>query len=146
MPRSTRQPVGSCLLYLYEALLSLNVSFAGVSFVELLAHDVLSPFFQIEFSINRFLHIRQTDLVRGYFAFCISSTLVAICLWGLLRLSSRSALMVEIHRFAVPFVVLLLPSAFWLYVNERFGWPYGFPYHGAPFELLAALACTSLFL
>jgi hypothetical protein len=134
------------LRYLHEILFSLNIAFAVTSFVELVRHNLMSPFFQLEFSIQKALSIHQTDLLHGYFALSISSIVLALCLWALLRLSSRTNVTAEILRSFAGILVLLGPPAFWLYINEVHGWPYGFPYRGAPFELIVAVACSLLFL
>src|SRR5260370_23015996 len=110
----------------HEVLLSLNVSFAIMSVVELEleAHRGIAPFFWLEFSINKLLHIRQTDFIRGYIAFAVSSVALALCFWLALRLSAGA----EVTRRILPSlarpVVLAPPFGVWLYMYQKHGWPF----------------------
>jgi|SRR5271163_1718269 len=130
----------------FELLFSLNLSFAIVSIVDLEAHPVLSPFFSLEFSINKLLHIRQTDFIRGYIAFTASTVALALCFWLALRLSAGVTITKRILRSLAGPVLLVAPSSFWLYLYQKQGWPFGWPYRWAPLELALALVCAWLYI
>jgi hypothetical protein len=105
----------------------------------------------MEMYINDLLHIRQTDFVRGYFAFFIPSIGFSLCLWALLRLSSGSKLAkVVLHSIAGPLILLAIP-AYWQYLawtSNLWGW-YGsrnWRYGASPFEALVALAIALIYL
>jgi hypothetical protein len=103
-------------------------------------------FLQMEIRINRFLHIRQTDFIRGYFAIWVPSLLIAFLIWCLLRTFARTRVTQEFLRSVAGVITIFAPAAYWFYVYERTFWPVGWPYHGAPFELAIALVITVLFL
>ncbi len=128
--------------YAYEFLLSLDVAFAIVTVVELENHRALAPFFQLEFFIHSLLHVRETDLIRGYIAFGVSSIVLALCIWPVMRLFARAGTM----RFVAGAAVLAAPLAFWVFMYQKYGWPLGWPYRGTPFEMILALASAQLYL
>jgi len=128
-----------------ELLLSLDLSFALVSVIDLDAHQVLSPFFRLEFLINRLLRIPQRDLVRGYIGLAASSIMLALSFWLALHFSADSKITKALLRFWAGPITLSVPAAFWIYMFERAGWPFGWPYRWAPFELLLALSCAYLY-
>jgi hypothetical protein len=133
------------LRFAYEVLLALNLSFATVSVVELKSESMVAPFLSVELSVNRLLHIPQTDFIRGYIAFAFSSTTLALVVWLGLRLSAGTKITKGVLRFLGGTVILLLPAVFWLYAYQESGWPFGWPYRGAPFELILALVSAQLY-
>src|SRR5882724_9785816 len=96
----------------YEALFSLHLAFAGTSMVFRASVVVAAPFSRVEARINRFLHISQTDFVRGYLACWIPSVIVALLIWAFLRIFSRSPFTQEFLRSVAGIVVLFTPPAF----------------------------------
>jgi hypothetical protein len=110
-------------------------------------HPNLSiPFIHAEVSINRLLNIRQTDLIRGYFACLIPSAILAFTFWILLRLSSRTKLTAEILRSVAGILVLSSLPAFWLYASQLDGWSFHWSYIGWVLECTVAIGLALLFL
>jgi len=132
--------------YIHEILLSANLALLGITVIFAFAPNVMAPFLRIDASINRSFGIRQTDFVRGYFAIIISTALLALLIWGLLRLSSRTWLTNVILRSASGIAVLLAIPALWFWANQQHGWPYGWPYRGVPVELALVLLYLVWFL
>jgi hypothetical protein len=123
----------------YEIALCLNVSFAVVSIVALESLRPMIPFFRLEIAANRVLHIRQTDFISGYIAYAAASLLLAfIALVGLRLSAGLSGTKLILRSVAGP-VIVLLPAAFWIIVYQNSGWPFRWPYRGAPFELVSVL-------
>jgi len=134
-----------------ELFFSLYVAFLGVSLsTESVA--VLSALCRMECRINAFLHVRQTDFVRGYFALWIPSVAAAVLIWSVLRVSARTRLTEEILRSLAGIVTIVGPFAFWVdgslwaYAKGRAFWPVGWIHGAAPFEMATAATCTVLFL
>ena len=132
--------------HLWEALFSLHLAFAGMSMACIASIAVAAPFSRMECRINAFLHIRQTDFIRGYFATWVPSALAAVLIWVLLRTFARTRFIKEFLRSSAGAVTIFAPPAFWVFFYEQSFWPVGWPSRGAPFELAIALACTLLFL
>jgi hypothetical protein len=53
--------------------------------------------------------------------------------------------MKEFLRSVSGFIVLFAPAAFWVYVYEQDGWPVGWPYKAAPFEIILIFLVAILF-
>jgi hypothetical protein len=145
MIRTRRVPEGSVLRYFHEALFSFNVAFVTMTIVLEHSTYLAAGFSQMESSLNGLLGIRQTDYIRGYFAILIPSMLLGSVLWAVLRASERRRLSQQILRSAAGFFALFALPAFWIYAFQRYGWPFGWPYRGGPFELIAVLFCAFLF-
>jgi hypothetical protein len=139
IPRRTRQ-------YSSRHDAKSSIAFLGVSILFLVAPDLRIPFSHLEVRINQFLRINQTDFIRGYFEYLISSTILALCVWTLLQWSSGTRLTKEIIRSVSGVMLLLAPPAFWVCFYQIVGWPFGWPYHWAPVELEAAVSLIALFL
>jgi hypothetical protein len=132
--------------YFHEIFFSLNVAFASMTVVLASFPHLTYIFSRMESSINLLSGIRQTDYIRGYFAIFIPSLILALAIWAVLRLSWRTRPMTEILRSVAGVVALFALPAFWFYTFQYYGWPFGWPYRGAPFELGLALVCTLLFI
>jgi len=137
---------GLVLRHLHEVLFAMTIAFGAVSVLFLTFPGLSGPFVHLEVSINRVLHLRQTDLIRGYFEFLIPSCAVAFCLWLLLRLSSRTNFTEQLLRSAAGIAVLSVLPVFWLYLSQTQGLSFGWPYRGWPLELAAAIVIAILFL
>jgi hypothetical protein len=131
---------------IHEMLFSASIAFLSVSLAFIASPSLSVPFIHMEVSVNRFLHIRQTDFIRGYLEFLIPSLVLALCIGTLLHLFLRSGLAKEILRSGAGIALLYAPAVFWFCYYQATGWPFGWPYRGAPLELLAALVCAMLFL
>ena len=140
------QPIRGKVRHFWEALFSLHLAFLGTSVTFIVSVHVLAPFTRLECRINNFLHIRQTDFIRGYFSVWIASVLAAFLVWVLLRTLGRTRFAEEFLRSVAGITTLFAPLAFWVFVYERSFWPVGWPYRGAPFEIAGALICALLFL
>jgi hypothetical protein len=145
MSQAKEEPGGTSVRYAHEILLSLNLALALVSVVEIQARYLMTPFFSLEFSVHKLLHVHETDFISGYIALSFSSMALAFCIWLVLRLSAGSEVTKAFLRYWAGIVVLVAPSAFWLYSYQKYGWPFGWPYRWAPFELSLALLCTQLY-
>jgi hypothetical protein len=131
--------------YLWGALLSLHVAFVGMSMAFLASTAILAPFSRLECRINVFLHIRQTDYIRGYFSIWIPSVVVALLIWASLRALDRNEFVEEFLRSLAGIMTISAPLAFWVFYYAQTFWPVGWPYRGAPFEITAALVCALLY-
>jgi hypothetical protein len=105
--------------------------------------DMLS---QMEIRINHFLHIRQTDFIRGYFSIWIPSVLIAFLIWVALRASIRTRVTQGFLRSVAGLITIFAPPAYWFQFWEWTFRPEGWPNFGAPFELAIAVVITVLFL
>ena len=132
--------------YVLEILLSWNMAFLAVSLVFIFAHGLSIPFIHLEYKINGRLGIRNTDFVRGYLTYLISSAMLALCIGIFLHLSSGTRLTKWILRSGAGLILLLSPPIFWLCYYQVGGWPFGWPYHWAPVELAVALFCMTRYL
>src|SRR5580692_11717055 len=92
MTRERAAPSFAIVRYAHEILLSLNVALVLVSIVELQARHLMAPFFSLEFSVHKLLHIRETDFIGGYIALATSSIALALCIWLVFRLSAGSGI------------------------------------------------------
>jgi hypothetical protein len=97
-------------------------------------------------SLHGFFGIRQTDLIRGYFEYLVSSLLVALGIDILLRISANSRVTKEILRSVSGLLLVSAPFFFWFYYYEIVGWPFGWPYRLAPFEFVLAVSCFIIYL
>ena len=141
--------VASRIQHIHEATFSLNLAFVAMGLVFVYASDaVILSLDQLEFSVNKFLHIRQTDFLRGYWEFFLPGMVLALCVWRLLRLSSRAQLTREILRWVGGVTALVAVPAYWLCMTysatRRYGWN---PFHAVqPYELVLVLIWASLYL
>lgn len=131
---------------LHEILFACTIAFGSVSILFLLWPELSTPFVHIEVLTNRLLHVRQTDLVRGYLEFLIPSGALAACFWSALHLSRHTRFTRQLLRSAAGIMILSAVPLFWLYVGQSQGWSLGWPYMGWPIEFVAAICCAILFL
>jgi hypothetical protein len=137
----TSRLVRSC----HEILFSLNLAFIITSL--LYFYDFFSrAFIRVEVSSNALLGIRQTDLIRGYFAIWIPSILIAMGVWLLLRGFSRTKVVSILLFQSAGFVSLCGTAIFWYYLNLKFGWVFDARFWAGFLELPVALVCVGLFL
>jgi hypothetical protein len=129
----------------HELLFSLNCSLVAVSILFLIAPRVSSPFNSFEAWLNKLVGAAQTDLIKGYVAFGTASVLLMICLWALLRLSSRSALTETVLGTVSGIIILFSVPGFWFYYYYLHGWPFRWPYRWIPLELAAVFLCAIFF-
>jgi hypothetical protein len=149
MMKNERPSVTSGVRYVHECMFSLNLASAIIASVFLDGPtSVVSALFRMEISVQRVLHIHQTDLHLGYWAFFLPATALALCIWLLLRLTSNTRLAREMLRSIAAFAALALPAVYWLCARyeerRRYGWN---PLQAIQtYELLAALVLLSLYL
>lgn len=140
----------NAIRYLWEALLALYLGFLA-TMAAMAKFTVLAAFGRLETRVNAFLHIRQTDLISGYFALWIPSTACAALIWLVLRLSARARLTQEFLRLA-GILIIAGPFEFWVgaafiaSAEGRAFWPVGWVHGAAPFEMVAAIGYAALFL
>ena len=134
------------LHFLHVALISMYTAFLAVSIIFLVAPNLSIPFVRLEININHFLGIRQTDLIRGYFEYLISSMILASCIGIVLHISSGTRLGKEILRSFAGGLLVLAPAIFWFFYYQVVGRAFGWPYRGAPLELSAAMVILALVL
>jgi hypothetical protein len=141
--------VDSRIQYIHEATFSLNLAFVVMGLVFVYASDaIILPLDQLEFSVNKVLHISQTDFLRGYCEFFLPGIVLALCIWSLLRLSSFAQLAREILRCVGGVTALVAVPAYWLCMtysaSRRYGWN---PFHAVQlYELMLVLVWASLYL
>jgi hypothetical protein len=132
--------------YLHEVLFSLYTAFLAVSLIFLFAPRLSVPFVGLEISLNRLLQIRQTDFIRGYFEYAISSIVLACCIGIPLHISSQSRLTKEILRSVSGVLLILGPPVFWVFYYEAMNWAFGWRYRWAPVELAVAVLCVTCYI
>ena len=145
----TDRDIGSTKTYthLWEALCALHVAFWGLStglFGESEAIDVTLA--RMEIRINHFLHIRQTDLIRGYFSMWIPTLVIALLIFGMLRSSSRTRVTREFLRTVAGLITIVAPFAYWVHYWIVTSWPDDWMQNGRPFEMVTALIFAGLLL
>ena len=138
MTQSRRSRETSLVRYFHEALFAFNVALFSMTVAFEKSPELAAPFSRMESSLNVLLGIRQTDYIRGYFALLVPSLILGSVLWAVLRFFGQARLSQEILRSVAGLVALFALPAFWIYAFQRYGWPFGWPYRGAPFELIAA--------
>lgn len=144
MTQSKRPREISSFQYLHEALFAFNVGFFAMTVAFANCAQLAAVFSRMESSLNMLLGIRQTDYIRGYFAISIPSLILGCLLWAALRFSGQTRFSEEILRSVAGLFALFAVPAFWIYQFQSYGWPFGWPYRGAPFELAAAVLCAIL--
>jgi hypothetical protein len=144
MTQSRRPRETNLLRYFHEALFAFNVAFLTMTVAFEKSARLAAVFSRMESSLNVLLGIRQTDYIRGYFAILIPSLILGSVLWAVLRFFEDSRLSHEVLRSVAGLVALFALPAFWIYAFQRYGWPFGWPYRGAPLELIAAVVCALL--
>ena len=101
--------------YIHEIAFSLNLAFVATAMLFLYApYSIIRHLNGIEISINRSLHIRQNDLIRGYWEFFLTGIVLALCIWMFLRLSSNRRFAPAILRYVSGVVAVGAPPAYWL--------------------------------
>lgn len=134
------------LRLIHEFLLCLNVGWACFSIFPFSWSMILiRPFLRPEIVLYRVFHIRRTDLITNYFSFPAAAIVLSVSLWLLLHLFFRSGRGTWLLRSVAGIAVLLLPAVFWTYIYQMNGWPYLWPFRGAPFELTVATVCAVLY-
>jgi hypothetical protein len=142
IPR-TKTPLSRLLL---EAFFSISIGYVGMSIVFCRIPSVSIPFAHLEVRLNHLLHIRQTDVIRGYFEIWIPSLISALCIWSLFRLTRGLNFTEEILRSAAGMAILLFPSAIWTCAYTRNGWTLQWPYKPVFLEAALAVICVWVFL
>ena len=132
--------------YFHEVLFSFSVVFFIVSLVFLFEPKFSVPFVRLEISINHLVHIRQTDLIRGYLEYSIPAMMLAFCIGIPLHVLSRTLLTNYILRSVSGILLIFSPPVFWICYYQLLGWPFGWPYRWAPLELAVAGLCLACYL
>jgi hypothetical protein len=133
-------------LYVHEILFSWSIAFLAVSLIFLFAFNLSIPFIHLEVSINHFVGVRQTDVIRGYLTYLIASTMLALCIGTSLHISSSTQTTKWVLCSGSGLILLLSPAIFWFCYYQVGGWPFGWPYRWSPVELAAAVSCMTLYL
>jgi len=133
----------------HEAAFSLNVALVLMAFVlQYAPSSLISNLNRLEISVNRMMHIRQTDFITGYWSFFLPGIALALCIWVFLRVFPRAKFTRRILRSEAGFIAVGAPALWWLCAtysqSHRYGWS---PFSSIQFyELLAALFCIILYL
>ena len=138
------------LRYIHEALFSLTAGLATT--IALVASGwALNTLRVMEVHINHMLHIRQCDLIRGYFAFYVPFIAISLSTWALIRFTAYSRLTNRLlYSVAGPLALVVMP-AYWLYLaltTNLWGW-YGsqrWRFGASPFEAILGLAAILVYL
>jgi len=143
--------VNGAARYLWEASLALYLGFLA-TVAAMAKFAVFAAFTRVETRVNAFLHIRQTDFMRGYFALWLPSAACALSIWLVLRLSARVRVTQEFLRWLAGIIVIAGPFEFWALAGFQASsegrpfWPVGWVHGAAPIEMVAAIGCAALFL
>ena len=109
-----------------------------------LSHRLSSLLFRLDSSLNHQLHIRQTDIVWGYWALFLPSALVTTCIWLSRRLFTSKATVGSAYHLATEIASLAAAPVAWLvatYVgSHRYGWTVVGSYQF--YEVLVVLAAV----
>ena len=92
---------------IWEIFFALNLGGALALALFSLSSATLAFFSRLECRINIFLHVQQTDLVRGHLANWIPTVALALLLWLLLRTTSRTHLTAGFVRRAAGGLTML---------------------------------------
>jgi hypothetical protein len=130
---------GSISRRLWEALFSLHVGLAATSVTFVLSVALEALFSRMETSIKFFLHVRQTDLVRGDLAVWIPSVSVALLAWLMLRATAHTRFTQRVLRSIAGIVTIFIPLPFWVILYQTTSWPLYWRCVGFPLEMTAAL-------
>lgn len=130
---------------LWEVCFSLHLAFAGMSVVLIASETMPTLFGRMESRINNFLHISQTDFIRGYFGIWVPTVLGAFLIWILLRAFHRGRYTQEFLRSVAGLITILTPPTFWVVVYVHMSWSFAARYRSV-IEVTTALVCTLLFL
>lgn len=104
--------------FVHEALFSLNVTLVVMALVfQHSPHSLSSVLNELEFAINRYLHIRQTDFITGYWQFFIPGVALAVLFTSLLRTNSDSHFTEVIVRWVAGVAAVALAPA-WLCATD----------------------------
>ena len=152
MQSHARRYRGPRLRSIHEALFSVNTGLIVTQMaITAGGWSLIRPLITMEMYINYWLHIRQTDFVRGYFAFYVPATTITLCIWIALRLTSRSRLTDRLlYSMAGPLIVIAMPT-YWHYMalkTNLWGW-YGsqsWRFGASPFEAIFVLAVIFVYL
>jgi hypothetical protein len=140
---------------IHEVAFSVNLAFALVALFFLLGpQSATSTLFRMNVAVYRYLHLLPDVRVPkdyytgGYFAFFLPATALAICVWALLRVLSRSELAHGLLRSVAGITALAASPAWWVWstylVGRRDGWS---PFAAIQFyELALVLLCATLYL
>jgi hypothetical protein len=107
----------------WEALFSLHVSLLAVSMALQVSGASHSRWVQMEIQLNHLFHIRQTDLIRGYWMVWIPTAIAASVLWLLLRICSRSRTAQTFLGIPAGMITIIAPFIFWVLFFKERGWP-----------------------
>jgi hypothetical protein len=135
--------------WIHEAFFSLNLAFVIMALVfDYAPRSLISHLNRLESAVNGLLQIRQTDFITGYWAFFLPGIALALCIWLLLRVLSRTQLTAEILRSGAGVAAVSAPPLWWLCTTymrtQRYGWT---PLAAFQFyELALALFCVSMYL
>jgi len=144
----TRSSIRRESFYLYEGTFVLNISLVVMATIFLYDRALTNRLFRMDESINRLLHIPQTDLVLGYWALFLPGAVLAVCLWFVLKLFLRSPAGAVSLRYVSGIAALTLIPLYWLCARfengPRYNWT---PFHSFEFyELVLIVVLLWLFL
>ncbi len=144
------QPTTGNVRYLWEALFSLYLGYLVIVVVTAESSTVDSAFTRLDFHINAFLHIRQTDFVIPYWALWVPAVAVALLIWLVLRVSARTRFTQGLLRSVAGIIIIVAPLTCCIYGALRFPdgmrWPRGWLQALSPVEMAAAVICALRFL
>lgn len=123
---NTHLRVSAPIQVIHMAAFSLNVGLLIMALLLLYpAHSVISRLNQFEVGINRFLGIKQTDLILGYWEFLVPGVALAACIWLFLSLTSRESFTLAFLQFVAGFTALAAAPLYWLCASNRADGRYG---------------------
>jgi len=140
------QLIRSARRRLWEALFSLHIGLAGASVTLMLSMALDALFSRLETRINFFLHVRQTDLVRGHLTIWIPSVSVALLAWLMLHATAHTRFTQRFLRSIAGIVTIFIPLPFWVILYQTTSWPLYWRCVGFPLEMTAALVFALWFL
>ncbi len=109
-----------------EALVVFYLVSSVFAAVFALSHRLSSLFFKLDSSLNYQFHIRQTDIVWGYWALFLPASLVTACIWLSRQLLASKETAGGVYHLAAGIASLAAAPAAWLlatYVgSHRYGW------------------------
>lgn len=138
--------IANSIRRLWEVLFSLHLSLAIVTIVLMASGGLRMLTVHMEIRINRFLHIRQTDFIRGYFEIWIPTVLAALLILVLWRAFARTRFTHKFLRGVAGIITILCPIVFWVLFYKQNQWSLTEIFVVDPFEMVVALVCALLFL
>lgn len=137
--------------YAHELFFSLNLAFG---FMAIFIYDMPAGFerraMNLDLFLNRLLHIRETDLLTFGWSFSLSGIVIALIVWVLLQLVSRTEIADAVLRSIGGILAISAAPSWYIWATYHGDSTSGYHWpvigHSESYEFLVAVICMCLFL